>query len=98
MMDWVFSNRCKHTLLDKMISLLALIEINQPYYFVADAYYASGKVIKGLSEDNHLITGPSPTRLPTNPLSKKGARKTAADPKRTGTKFCSNHCLMTCKP
>ncbi len=52
----VFSNRCKRTLLDKMIGLLAIVAINEPYYFVADAYYASGKVIKGLSEDNHLIT------------------------------------------
>ena len=41
----VFSNRCKRTLLDKVIALLAITEINQPYYFGADAYYASGKIM-----------------------------------------------------
>jgi len=53
----VLSNRDKRTLLDKMVLLLGSLCLQQPFYFVADAYYASGKVIRGLlSQDNHLIT------------------------------------------
>ncbi len=53
----VLSNRCKKTLLDKMVELLYLLEFEAPYYFVADAYYANGKIIKGmLKKDNHLIS------------------------------------------
>lgn len=53
----IFSNRHKRTLLDKMVGLLNTLAISQPYYFVADAYYASEKVIRGLlQQDNHLVT------------------------------------------
>lgn len=53
----VYSNRSKKTLLDKMVDLLMLLEIEHPYYFVADAYYANQKIIKGMLEtDNHLIS------------------------------------------
>jgi hypothetical protein len=44
----VFSNRDQRTLLDKMILLLDSLGLKQPFYFVADAYYASGKVVRGL--------------------------------------------------
>lgn len=45
------------TLLDKMLALLSSLEIKDSYYFVADNYYASGGIIKGLMQsDNHLIT------------------------------------------
>lgn len=53
----VWSNRHKRTLLDKMIALLMMVDIRQPFYFVADAYYASHKIINGLLvHDNHLVT------------------------------------------
>jgi len=53
----VFSNRDKRTLLDKMILLINALGIPEPFYFVADAYYASGKIVRGLlDEGNHLIT------------------------------------------
>jgi hypothetical protein len=53
----VFSNRDQRTLLDKMILLLDSLGLNQPFYFVADAYYASGKVVRGLlAQGNHLVT------------------------------------------
>ena len=53
----VLSNRDRHTLLDKIIALLAIISLQNPFYFVADAYYASGKIVNGmLSQGNHLIT------------------------------------------
>ena len=53
----VFSNRDKRTLLDKMILLVDSLGISEPFYFVADAYYASGKIVRGLlAKENHLIT------------------------------------------
>ena len=53
----VFSNRDRRTLLDKMILLLDSLGLKQPFYFVADAYYASGKIVRGLlAHGNHLVT------------------------------------------
>src|SRR5258708_7710115 len=53
----VFSNRDQRTLLDKMILLIDSLGLKQPFYFVADAYYASGKIVRGLLiHGNHLIT------------------------------------------
>jgi len=53
----VFSNRDKRTLLDKMIALLGETGIALPFYFVADAFYASRKVILPLlAAGNHLLT------------------------------------------
>ncbi len=53
----VFSNRDKRTLLDKMILLLDSLGIEAPFYFVADAYYATGKIVRGLlAKENHLVT------------------------------------------
>ena len=52
-----FNQEDNITLLDKMILLLESLDIKEAYYFVADAYYASGAIISGLlSKDNHLIT------------------------------------------
>ena len=40
-----------------MILLLDSLGLKQPFYFVADAYYASGKVVRGLlTRGNHLVT------------------------------------------
>lgn len=53
----VFSNRDQRTLLDKMAALLDSLELRLPYYFVADAYYASRKIILPLLRaGNHLVT------------------------------------------
>jgi hypothetical protein len=53
----VFSNRDQRTLLDKMVSLIESLEIREPFYFIADAYYATGKIVKKLlQKGNHLIT------------------------------------------
>ncbi len=53
----VFSNRDKRTLLDKMIGLLGALGIDAPFYFVADAYYASRKIARPLLDaGNHLLT------------------------------------------
>lgn len=53
----VFSNRVQHTLLDKMLMLLKDIILPKNYYFIADAYYATAKIIQGmLANNNHLIS------------------------------------------
>jgi len=53
----VVSNRDKKTLLDKMIAIIESLGLDQPFYFIADAYYASGKIVrKLLTNGNHLIT------------------------------------------
>ena len=53
----VLSNRDQRTLLDKMVLLLDSLCIKESFYFVADAYYASGKVMRGqLNKGNHLVT------------------------------------------
>jgi len=53
----VFSNRDQRTLLDKMILLIDALGIREPFYFVADAYYASGKIVRGLlAQGNQLVT------------------------------------------
>jgi hypothetical protein len=53
----VFSNRDQRTLLDKMIGLIDSLGMTEPFYLVADAYYATGKIIRGLlAKGNHLVT------------------------------------------
>jgi len=53
----VFSNRDQRTLLDKMILLLDSLRLKESCYCVADAYYASGKIVRGLlAKGNHLVT------------------------------------------
>jgi hypothetical protein len=53
----VFSNRDRRTLLDKMIALIDSLGMTEPFFFVADAYYAAGKVVRGLlAGGNHLVT------------------------------------------
>jgi hypothetical protein len=53
----VFSNREKRTLLDKMILQVDALDIDEPFIFVADAYYAAGKIVRGLlRRGNHLVT------------------------------------------
>jgi len=53
----VFSNRDQRTLLDKMILLLDSLGLQEPFYFVADAYYATGNIVRGLlAHGNHLVT------------------------------------------
>ena len=53
----VWSNRDRRTLLDKMLGLLGGLDIKDPFYFVADAYYAAHKIVNGLlGQGNHLVT------------------------------------------
>jgi len=53
----VWSNRDRRTLLDKMLALLDIVALPERFYFVADGYYAAGKIVDGLRKQNHhLIT------------------------------------------
>lgn len=54
----VLCNALKETLLTKMLTLTDLVAGGgDPYILVADAYYASGVIIKGLLKNgNHLVT------------------------------------------
>jgi len=52
-----------------MLLLLRELSIGLPYYFVADAYYVSRRVIKGLLDSgNHLVS-----RVRSNAVRKLGA-------------------------
>ena len=53
----LFNNNDKRTLLDKMVLLIHSMGVTAPCYFVADAYYASRKIILPLIEMGiHLIS------------------------------------------
>lgn len=53
----IFSNRDQRTLLDKMILLLDALGMDEPFIFVADAYYATAKIVRGLlAKGNHLVS------------------------------------------
>jgi DDE superfamily endonuclease len=53
----LWSNRDKRTLLDKMLDLIKSLKVPEPCYFVADTYYAAGKVVNGLlRQGNHLVS------------------------------------------
>jgi hypothetical protein len=86
----VFSNRDKRTLLDKMILLIDSLGMNEPFYFVADAYYATGKIVRGLlAKGNHLVTrvkSNSVAYLPATPPSPDAPRRRGR-PRKYGKKI-----------
>ena len=54
---FICSNRDRGSLLDKMINLLRATDVEQALYFVADAFYASGKMADGLiKRGKHLVS------------------------------------------
>jgi hypothetical protein len=72
----VWSNRDRRTLLDKMIALLAIVAIQDPFYFVADAYYAARKIIRGLlDQHNHLVTRVKANAVAYIPYLQPGPKK-----------------------
>jgi hypothetical protein len=82
----VWSNRDQRTLLDKMLALIGILEIGQLFYFVADAYYASGKIIHGLLDQNqHLVTRMRANAVAYWPAVVRGPRKRGR-PKKYGKK------------
>ena len=72
----VWSNRDRRTLLDKMLALLSIAAIAEPCYFVADAYYAAGKIVAGLLEqNNHLVTRVKSNAVAYTAHQQRGPRK-----------------------
>lgn len=72
----VWSNRDQRTLLDKMLSLLAIVSVREPLYFVADAFYAAGKIVKGLrGQGNHLVTRVKSNAVAYEPYLQHGPKR-----------------------
>jgi hypothetical protein len=72
----VWSNRHKKTLLDKILTLLGVVNISEPFYFVADTYYAARTIITGLSEQHHhLVTRVKSNAVAYVPYQHQGPRK-----------------------
>jgi hypothetical protein len=86
----VFSNRDQRTLLDKMILLVDSFGITEKFYFVADAYYASGKIVRGLlTKGNHLVTRLKSNAVAYEPVVTKNdnAPKRRGRPKKYGNRI-----------
>lgn len=82
----VGSNRDRRTLLDKMLTLLGIVTLNDPFYFVADAFYASGKIVSGLlKQNNHLVTRVKSNAVAYAPHLQQGPTKRGR-PRLYGTK------------
>lgn len=72
----VWSNRDRRTLLDKMLALLAIVAVQEPFYFVADAFYAARKTARGLLEHrNHLVTRVRSNAVAYTAYHQRGPRK-----------------------
>jgi hypothetical protein len=91
----VWSNRDKRTLLDKMLDLLQIVAIPHPCYFVADAYYATRKVVKGLrKQGNHLVTRVKSNAVAYFPLDRRkgagtGAGRSSMARRSRSTRYCA---------
>ena len=70
-----------------MVALLNTLAIYQPYYFVADAYYASEKVIRGLlAQGNHLVTRARINAVAYHPAPVPKGKRKRGRPKKYGEK------------
>jgi hypothetical protein len=90
----VWSNRDQRTLLDKMLGLLDIVGLKTSFYFVADAYYAAGKMVTGLlGQGNHLVTRVRSNAVAFAPAERKTGRRTRGRPKTYGKKIKLNSLL-----
>jgi hypothetical protein len=84
----VLSNRDQRTLLDKMVFLIESLEICEPFYFIADAYYATGKIVNNLiQKGNHLITLVKSNAVAYYPASQNSRNKRRGRPRIYGKKI-----------
>jgi hypothetical protein len=94
----VWSNRDKRTLLDKMLGLLDILAIKEPFYFVADTYYAAHKVADGLlRQGNHLITRVRSNAVAYAPPEPRKGPKTKGRHKTYGEKIALKSLLSNIK-
>jgi len=84
----VLSNRNRKTLLDKMLCLIDSLGINELFYFVADAYYATAKIAKKLiKKGNHLISRVKTNAVAYLPPPQNTTPKKRGAPKKYGNKI-----------
>ena len=84
----VFSNRDKRTLMDKMILLLDSLGMREPFYFVADAYYANRKIVRGLlATGSHLVTRIRSNSVAFFPATPPPGKRKQGRPKKYGKKI-----------
>ena len=87
----VFSNRDHRTLLDKLVSLLLDLRVSTPGILIADAYYASAKIIRPLIPAGwHLIAAVRSNAVayrPANP---------PASPRGEATRLWEKIALRSC--
>jgi hypothetical protein len=84
----VFSNRERTTLLDKMVILLDSLHLSEPFYFIADAYYATRKIAQKLiTKGNHLISRAKTNAVAYEPAPLVPGRKPRGRPKTYGKKI-----------
>lgn len=82
----LFSNRDGRTLLDKMLCLVDSLDL-APFYFIADAYYSSRKVISSLlKRNNHLISKVRLTAVAYLPFHNSSGTTGRGRPKLYGNK------------
>lgn len=83
----IFSNRDKRTLLDKLLLLMQGLNLAEPCYLVADAYYANGKMIKGaLAQGHHLVTRARSDCVAYHPVPKPKGQAKRGRPRLYGKK------------
>jgi hypothetical protein len=84
----IFNKGDNRTLLDKMVEILLSLHIDEPCYFVADAYYATKGMIRDLLEADlyHLVTRVRNNAVAYYPPPKRKAKGPGA-PKKYGKKI-----------
>jgi hypothetical protein len=83
----VFSNRDQRTLLDKLLLLLATLQLTEPVILVADAYYACGKIIRGLfAKGGHLVSRLKQNACAFEPVPAAAGRRGRGRPRHYGKK------------
>jgi hypothetical protein len=84
----LFNNNDKRTLLDKMVLLIDSLGITVPFYFIADAYYTSKKIIRGvLANDNHLISRIKKAAVAYAPPKPRRGPQSRGRPRKYGEKI-----------
>jgi hypothetical protein len=84
----VWSNADKRSLLDRMLELIGIMNISSACYCVLDAYYAAGKVAKGLlAQGHHLVTRVKANAVAYALAQPKNGPKKRGRPKRYGKKI-----------
>src|SRR5260370_35761358 len=71
-----------------MSALLGLVGIATPFSFVADAYYAAGKVANGLlAQGHHLVTRVKSNAVAYAPAEPPNGKRKRGRPRRYGRKI-----------